>query len=205
MELKRKKAKRKGNASYPNIREAKHKRRDFLRILGKGLLAAPLLSLARCTEGIGKMVLGDAEDGYDEPDWQLMGVAPYDMVEQPPDIKKKNEEDWQISGGVGIDPDAQRQEEDWQVAGDLGVDIGEEEDYWASPGGPFDQDINTQPDVPPLPGEAPEPDLKPEPDTGEWPIDGDMPMPEEDVKSQVDAKADTGFPPLDGDMDDPDW
>jgi len=218
MTLKRKKVKRRQAAEYPTVDQARQHRRRFLRILGKGLLAAPLMGLARC--GAGREQLGDAGNAPDvigdpdwmvagnvdipEPDWHMMGIAPWDIEDPRPD------------------PDAV--EPDWPVAGDMDPpDI--KEDFPPMPGEAVDPDILPQkPDTGsypqdveedwPIPGGIGEqPDVGAEPDMEEWPLEGDMPMP--DVKPHVDAggqpsgdivgEVDGGFPPLDGDMEDPDF
>lgn len=81
MRLKPRKSKRKPAESYPTYREARQNRRQFLAILGKGLLAAPLLALTRC-------------DGPGKEEWVTGGVP------EPPDL---NPEDAVIPGDMPID------------------------------------------------------------------------------------------------------
>jgi hypothetical protein len=175
MKLQRRKATGTTKASYPTHEEAKSDRRSFLSLLGRGLVAAPLLGMAGC-EFAGKKK-GPADAGADvlgEPDYTLGGVAP-DGIGVEPDTGPDSGPDWNLSGGAPMDPDLRTPpDEDYQVAGDLG-------------------------------SEVQAPDLKPQPDAAEEdvpPLAGDMPAPDVTTPSQQDAKGevDAEEPPLDGDM-----
>ncbi len=174
--------KTRGESSYPTHDNAKSARRQFLKILGKGLLAIPAAGLANAC-GIGR-----------EEHWQTSGdLEPPDWLEPDPDII---EEDLYSLGGVAVedidypDPDI----EEFDLGGVAPPPDIKEEDFPPLAGDEPIPDLIQQPDnnpgdiqeedFPPLPGEAPfEPDIveqevKKEPDVEEWPLDGDMEIPE---------------------------
>ncbi len=197
--MKRQKVKRNDSAAYPTAVDAKRDRRWFLRLMGRGLLGASVLSVSRCGEFVGKQLLDDSAGGPDvdpdvwvEPDWQLGGVArPPDGWDQPePDI---------------ISPDLE-DEEFPQLMGDM-----------PPPDVKLPPDVVDEPDVCKVEPEIDEPDwelggVAPEPDVyypeediqeeDEWGIAGGLAAPdsweqphEEDIKEETEE-----FPPLDGDM-----
>ncbi|MBM4356277.1 MAG: hypothetical protein FJ109_21215 [Deltaproteobacteria bacterium] len=193
MELKRRKVAGTSKAKYPTHEEARSDRRRFLNLLGRGLLAAPLLGVAGCEFGSKKKLPVDAAaDAVLEPDYTLGGVAP-DSIGVEPD----NGPDWNLSGGAPMDPDVRTPpDKDYQVQGDLGIDVGTPDTCTRKP--------DAEGEFPPLPGEA-VPDVKPQPDTTEEdvpPLAGDMPAPDVTPQPQQDAKGevDAEEPPLDGDM-----
>ena len=178
--------KQRGKTSYPTHATAKNARRQFLKILGRGLLAIPAAGIANAC-GIGR-----------EKHWELSGdQAPPDWLEPDPDII---EEDYYSLGGVAVE-DINYQQPDIEEydLGGLTPDI-QEEDFPPLAGDAPPPDLIQQPDndpgdiqeedFPPLPGEAPfEPDIveedvqhavdvKKEADVEEWPLDGDMEIPE---------------------------
>ncbi len=161
-------------ADYPTAEIARSNRRDFLRLLGRGLLAVPVAGLANAC-GIGR----------EKEEWGPPGD------QAPPDIEGQDlaAEDYTL-GGIMEDIEYPPRID---AGGIAPMDI-EEEDFPPLAGDMPPPDIKPQKDVeddtfPPLPGEAPfEPDVvtgevkehDTKPDTGEeWPVDGDMPMPEE--------------------------
>jgi hypothetical protein len=198
MKITRKKARQSSQAGYPTLDEARRNRRVFLKFLGKGALAVSLGGLANCS-GVGKESTKDAESedwamggeapqdikrtpdedwgyagGIQAPDvtpdvgpppdeWHTAGIAPADMWEQP-DKDIQDEEFPQLMGDMEFidikSPDSctkDIQGEDFPIPGTMAIDMIEENDA----------------------GQAPTPDAKGEVDAEEWPIDGDMPMPEE--------------------------
>ena len=168
-------------ANYPTHDNARNNRRQFLKILGRGLLAIPAAGLANAC-GIGREAQFESPGGMEAPDWwetdpdvrdedlyQLGGVAPEDIDYQHPDV-----EEFDV-GGVSPPPDIE--EEFPPLAGDAPPP-----DLIPQPEIKH-EDIQEE-DFPPLPGEAPfepdivEPDVKKEVDAEEWPVDGDMEIPE---------------------------
>jgi hypothetical protein len=183
MELKRKRANKKTAASYPTYTTARSKRRDFLKLLGKGLLAIPLAGVVNAC-GVGREM-------EDEDVWQTAGVAP------PPDQSGDVvEEDWVSPGGVGLDI----KDNDYQLGGVAPQDI-EQIDI----GGIAPADIEEE--FPPLMGDMPAPDVISKPDTCTTDVEDDYGIPggigepdaghpQADVKGEVDAEE----WPIDGDM-----
>ncbi len=173
--------KTRGEASYPTHDNARSNRRQFLRFLGKGLLAIPAAGLVNAC-GVGKEREFENPGGLREPDWletepdvvdedlyRLGGVAPEDIDYRVPDV-----EEFDV-GGVAPPPDIE--EEFPPLAGDAPPpDLIQQPDT-------SHEDIQEE-DFPPLPGEAPfepdivEQDVKKEVDAEEWPVDGDMEIPE---------------------------
>lgn len=163
MKLERRKAKRTQQAAYPTGEKVLRNRRDFLKILGKGLLAIPAVGLVGC--GIGR---------EKEEEGELMGILVMPEDWTPEDVTEDTWEHGIDVGGVAPPPDIETPDEDW-----------------VSPGGPIQLDIESAdtcttakdigPDFPPLPGEAPEPDVKTGQDVEDeetWELMGDMPAPE---------------------------
>ncbi len=177
--------KKRGNANYPTHDRARNARRQFLKILGKSLLALPVAGLANAC-GIGR-----------EEHWQTSGdQAPPDWLEPDPDII---EDDLYSLGGIAAeDIDYQQPEvEEFELGGVAPPPDIQEEDFPPLSGDAPPPDLIEQPDLqeedfPPLPGEAPfEPDIvaeedvqhaadtKKEVDAEEWPLDSDMEIPED--------------------------
>jgi len=179
VKLTRRKARRTA-ANYPTHDDARRNRRDFLKLLARGMLAVPIAGLAGC--GVGReqqwelggvarppdsLTMDDVEDAREqdlarEEMWTTGGVAPADMMPHPPTPGDAvGEEDWAMAGGP-MPPDTFSKPDTCPVGKDV------EEDF------------------PPMPGEAPfEPDITGEEDLAEDVEDeefpqvlGDMPAPE---------------------------
>jgi hypothetical protein len=132
------------NANYPTHDNAKSARRQFLKILGKSLLAIPAASLANAC-GVGRKeeadiagedysVSGVVEDTHSEPDYELAGGAPFEPDEHSePDYELAGDEelvdvytepDYELAGGLEApeeEPEVLDQpdikEEDWGLDG----------------------------------------------------------------------------------------
>lgn len=204
MKLMERKPARKKEVKYPDMADVRRNRRQFLNMLGKGVLAASLLGLSKC---VGKIPLLNEDGGLPPGDdtwegetgegdqWNISGGAPREEVTYPPRIEV---------GGVA----PAEIEEQYAVPGDGG---GGGIDVHSPDGCTYPADAEGE--FPPLPGEQVEPDATPqEPDTGEPPLAGDLPAPdlvsqpdsgstEKDVKPEVDTEE----PPLDGDQAEPTW
>jgi hypothetical protein len=159
---------------YPTLARARSARRDFLKLLGKGLLAIPAAGLANAC-GVGK-----------EKEYELSGdQAPPDWLERDPDVS--SEPDFQLGGVVAEDihPPNPQDIQEFDLGGVAPPPDIQEQDFPPLAGDLEEPDIQEQ-DFPPLPGEAPpEPDVvahgdvvAKEVDAEEWPLDGDMEIPE---------------------------
>ena len=189
MVLKRKKVRKTEPTAYPTLAEAGKDRRAFLKILGRGMIAVPVLGLARCNLGSSNVTKDAADDAAAEPDWQTMGVAPIDVRDPPPDpdVTDAGTDSMRYElGGVAprevqYDPDIKEVE---NLAGDM-----PDPDVISKPDTCSNADAGGFEDIP-VPGGIMEPDIIADPDTGSGELDG---------KGEVDAE----FPPLDGDMEEP--
>lgn len=157
-DIKRRPRKQKPDTGYATHADARRNRREFLRLLGRGLMMIPAAGLANAC-GIGR---------EKETPYELSGdLAPPDTITNPDAI---TEPDYELAGGAPFDPD-QYAEPDFQIAGDdVPVDLYHEPDF-VSPGGPIEIDIK--------------PELQDQPDIKEedWGLDGIIDSPE-DIKPE---------------------
>ncbi len=118
-DIKRKPRKRQPKSDYATLADARRNRRDFLRLLGKGLLAIPVAGLANAC-GVGRKeeadevyaVTGDlvGDDTYSEPEYELAGGARFEPDEySEPDYELAGDEDlvdvytepdYELAGGL---------------------------------------------------------------------------------------------------------
>jgi hypothetical protein len=135
-DIKRQPRRRQPTSEYATLAEARRNRRDFLRLLGRGLVAVPLASIAAAC-GVGK-----------EQHYELNGVqrVPEDALEETRGPDAVASPDYELAGGAPFEPQPDViGEPDYQIAGDeMAVDLHEQADF-VSPGGPAE--IDEQPDV----------------------------------------------------------
>ncbi len=134
----RKPRKRSDQATYGTYDDARRNRRDFLRLLARGLLAVPAAGILKgCGVGREKQFetggvmevptdadaedfrLGGSDGGEPEHDWNISGGAPYDPdLDSPPDKDVHVDPDFVSPGGpMEIEEGPDVQEEDWQLGG----------------------------------------------------------------------------------------
>lgn len=162
-DIKRKPRKRRPKSDYATYADARRNRRDFLRLLGKGLMMIPAAGLANAC-GVGRKQEGE--------DWGVAGGLEVPEVRSSPDAIQ--EPDYELAGGAPFDPDQYSQpEEIYTVPGDLEweQDTSPEPEF-ISPGGPAEIDakpeVLDQPDIKEedwgLDGIIDDPDIHPEPE-----------------------------------------
>ncbi len=160
-DIKRKPRKGQPKSDYATYADARRNRRDFLRLLGRGLMALPVAGLASAC-GVGR----ESEENF-----ELSGKVSADIHNNPDLIQ---EPDYELAGGAPFDPDQYGQpEETFEVPGDL----------------EWEKDTYSEPDYELAGGlEAPEeePEVLDQPDIKEedWGLDGIIDSPELDVKPE---------------------
>ena len=178
-DIKRKPRKRQPKSDYATLADARRNRRDFLRLLGKGLMAIPVAGLASAC-GVGRE--------QEKPDWGVAGGLQAPDVHSNPDSFQ--EPDYELAGGAPFEPD-EYSEPDYELAGDEElVDVYTEPDYELAGGleAPEEEpEVLDQPDIKEedwgLDGIIDDPDLEPK-DVQEEPEDvQDEP---EDVQEEED-------------------
>jgi hypothetical protein len=166
-DIKRKPRKRQPKSDYATLADARRNRRDFLRLLGKGLLAIPVAGLANAC-GVGRKETADVTG----EDYQLGG----DDIS----VDAHSEPDYELAGGAPFEPDV-RSEPDFELAGDEElIDVYTEPDYELAGGIEAPEE---EPEV------IDQPDIKEQ----DWGLDGIIDDPDLDIKPEPEDVQDDDY------------